>query len=900
MLMKKIYLALSFIGLFGIVGAQTNVRTPHAPIKLQDPIQLNKERVSLENPTKTLLCVDTVRYAWAKELVLNPVPDEFYLFDIWASDNEAITQTYLHSGSPMSISGIEFYGASNATYGNGTVTVRASIYSVNASYVPQTELAFGTITFTNTAPELKYVNFTPINVTGNYAVVITPTNPGGVMDIIVNDIDPGQAWDENLARYKSSWYASSGGNWITIPQFTEIGNYHFEPLASPIVSYTITTIGTASPTSACQGTPVTFTNTTTPSSILSNRMFNYNVMADYFNLATSDSTFVWDMDNASPLVWTGNTSYTYPAAGTYEPTLYTLGGLWNSCVDFDAETVVINALPGISASASTTTICAGASTTLTPLGASSYTWDNGIGNVESPTVSPSATTTYTVTGTGANSCTNTASVTVTVTPVTDASFNFSSNTICTSGGNVTPTTANPGTFSSTTGLVFANASTGEIDVLASTQGIYTITHTTGGTCPGTATQTITLTDAPDATFSYAQATFCSNESNPNPVFTTGSAGTFTSTSGLVFVNANTGQINLGASTPGTYTVTNTILGSGACPSDIKTFNVTINSAPSATVTGGGTVCGDGSVPVDVIVNLGGVGPWNVTYTNGAVPNTITGQTASPLVISATEGGTYTVTSVSNSNCSAGGTGSATVVFNPNPNVAMTTLSSICDNAGLTTLNGIPSGGTFSGTPMTGNQFDPNQTPGVYTITYTYTDENSCSGSASQNVSVLEAPEATLTPFDNVCIQDGDVVLSGGSPAGGSFSGTNVTDDIFDAAAAGVGTHSIVYTYIALNSCSASVSQTITVEDCLGLDEASDIEVIISPNPANEVLYIDNSSNTGVAISFTMYAENGKIVSEKQLLNSVSNAINVSQLASGVYFIQFASENGISTKKVIIK
>ena len=898
--MKKIYLALTFVGILGTAVAQLTGKTAQAPVKLQNPIQLNKERVSLDNPTKTLLCVDTVRYSWAKELVLNPVPDEFYLFDIWASDNEAITQTYLHSGSPMSISGIEFFGASNATNGNGTVTVRASIYSVNASYIPQTELAFGTITFTNTTTELKYVNFAPITVTGNYAVVITPTNPGGVMDIIINDIVPGQAWDENLARYKSSWYASSGGNWITIPQFTELGNYHFEPLASPIVSYTITTAGTASPASACQGTPVTFTNSTTPTSILSNRMFNYNAMIDYFDPSASDSTYVWDMNNASPLVWSGNTSYTYPTAGTFQPTLYTLGGLWNSCLDFDTENVVVNASPTVSASASAPSICAGESTTLTPLGANSYSWDNGIGAVEIPTVSPTSTTSYTVTGTGANLCTNTATVTVTVSPATDASFNYSSNTICTSGGNITPAASNPGTFSSTTGLVFANTSTGEIDVQASTQGSYTITHTTSGTCPGTASQIITLTDAPDATFSYAQLSFCSNESNPAPVFTGGSAGTFTSTPGLEFINANTGQINLATSTPGTYTVSNSILGSGACPGDVQTFDVTINSAPSASVSGGGTVCGDGEDPVDVIVDLGGTGPWNITYTNGSLPQTISDQTSSPLVISATEGGTYTVTSVTNANCSAGGTGSATVVFNPNPNVAMTPLYSICDNEGLTTLNGIPSGGVFSGTPMTGDQFDPNQTPGVYTIDYTYTDDNGCSGSASQDITVLEAPEATLAPFADVCIQGGDVVLSGGSPAGGSFSGTNVTDDIFDAAAAGLGTHSIVYTYIALNSCSASVSQTITVVECLGLEEASDIAVVISPNPANEVLYLENSSSSGEVISFTIYAENGKVVSEKQVLHSGSNAINVSPLASGVYFIQFTSQNGISTKKVIIK
>jgi hypothetical protein len=42
------------------------------------------------------------------------------------------------------------------------------------------------------------------------------------------------------------------------------------------------------------------------------------------------------------------------------------------------------------------------------------------------------------------------------------------------------------------------------------------------------------------------------------------AGTFAHTAGLVFANVNTGEIDLSASTPGTYTVTNTIAATGGC------------------------------------------------------------------------------------------------------------------------------------------------------------------------------------------------------------------------------------------------------------------------------------------------------------------------------------------------
>ena len=50
-----------------------------------------------------------------------------------------------------------------------------------------------------------------------------------------------------------------------------------------------------------------------------------------------------------------------------------------------------------------------------------------------------------------------------------------------------------------------------------------------------------------------------------PTFSGGGvAGTFSSTAGLVFVSTATGQVNLAASTPGSYTVTNTIAAAGGC------------------------------------------------------------------------------------------------------------------------------------------------------------------------------------------------------------------------------------------------------------------------------------------------------------------------------------------------
>lgn len=849
----------------------------------------------LEDRVKTMLCVDTVRYPQVKEQYLNATPT-FYFLDIWTADNEGFSQTFLHSGAPMSVTGVEFF-CRTGTGSTADVTVRASIFAVNASNIPTTQLATGTVVVTGTSPGYKYVNFSsPITLTGNYAVVVEPISTGGLIDIWLNNITPNQPQDENLARFKSTFYASSGGNWIPTQNFTELGgSFHFEPLVAPIISYTINTAGTVNPTPVCAGTPVNFTNNTTPASILSNRMFSFNKMAQHFNVATSDSTFVWDMVNNGPYVWNGNTTYTYNTPATYNPALITLGGFWNSCVDFEVKTVVVNALPTVTAGATATTICQGSSTTLNPTGANTYSWNNGIGAVTSPVVSPTANTTYTVTGTGANGCTNTAQVAITVNPVLSAAFNYPTNTICTSGGNVTPSFSNPGTFSSTAGLIFVSNTTGEIDVVGSTNGTYAITYTTAGTCPDVVSQNITLTDAADASFTYASGSFCSNQSNPSPVFTGGTAGVFSSTSGLS-INASTGAINLVASTPGSYVVTNTIAAAGSCPSDVQTFSVTINNAPSAEISGGGTVCG--SDPVNIAIDLSGLGPWDVTYSDGTNNTTLTNQSVSPINIPASISGTYTIVSVSNSNCTGSTSGFATVAINANPTVTISPISDVCDNAASVTLIATPSGGSFTGTGIIGNQFDPQQGTGTYPVNYSFTDGNGCSGNASTTITVLESPTVSLAPFDNVCIENGSVTLTEGSPSGGVFSGSNVEGSTFNTAGAGVGNHTVTYSYSASNGCSSAASQTITVEECLGLSEIANFSISIAPNPASEMLFITFDGTAEV--SYTMYTEDGRVVVSNSQLSSNGTELNVRNFAAGIYFIHFSSNQGSITKKVIVQ
>lgn len=145
----------------------------------------------------------------------------------------------------------------------------------------------------------------------------------------------------------------------------------------------------------------------------------------------STSTFVWyyPVTNAPGGTWNGNELLEVPmniVSGTSIDFLYAQyypisGEVWTStCIEGPLQDFAyygrIVPGPSITATASPASICAGASTTLTAGGATTYSWTPGPVSGSSISVSPATTSTYTVTGTGSYGCTASKTVTVTVNP----------------------------------------------------------------------------------------------------------------------------------------------------------------------------------------------------------------------------------------------------------------------------------------------------------------------------------------------------------------------------------------------------------------------------------------------------------------------------------------------------
>jgi len=147
----------------------------------------------------------------------------------------------------------------------------------------------------------------------------------------------------------------------------------------------------------------------------------------------------------------------------------------------------------------------------------------------------------------------------------------------------------------------------------------------------------------------------------------------------------------------------------------------------------------------------------------------------------------------------------TITVNTAPTVTQSAIS-VCDNSGTFVLiGGLPAGGVYSGTGVTAGEFDPSAGP--QTITYTYTDANGCVNEATETITVNTAPIVTQSAISAVCDNSGVLVLTGGLPAGGVYSGTGVTAGEFDPSA---GTQTITYTYTDANGCVNEATETVIV------------------------------------------------------------------------------------------
>ncbi|MDP3557364.1 MAG: T9SS type A sorting domain-containing protein [Bacteroidota bacterium] len=225
---------------------------------------------------------------------------------------------------------------------------------------------------------------------------------------------------------------------------------------------------------------------------------------------------------------TGGVTYTYSSGSAIvSPTTnssYTVtGSSAAGCTNTAVSSVVVNATPTVVVNSGA--ICAGSSFTLSPSGATSYTYSSG------PVVSPTSNTSYTVTGT-TSGCSADAVATVTVNAIPTVVVN--SGAICTgSSFTLNPSGATSYTYSSGP-VVTPTANTS-----------YTVTGTTSG-CSADAVSSVTVNALPSVTAVSSTSILCVGQTAS---LTASGATTYTWNT-----SANTAVIAISPTVTTTYTV----------------------------------------------------------------------------------------------------------------------------------------------------------------------------------------------------------------------------------------------------------------------------------------------------------------------------------------------------------
>lgn len=600
------------------------------------------------------------------------------------------------------------------------------------------------------------------------------------------------------------------------------------------------------------------TSTSTGTAVVVNQIPASPIISANGNTTFCQGNNVTLSSNLSNVLWSNGA--TTQSIIVNQSGIYSAQSLSNGCISISSNSISVSVnpappIPSITPSGATT-FCSGGNVTLTSSSSINNLWSNN-SNGQSIVISNSGS--YTVTVTNVNGCSSTSQpLNITVNPIPNPPI-ISANgpTSFCSGNSVTLSSNSPN------GNLWSNNNSNQT-INVTTSGSYSSTVTQNGcVSPSSNIINITVNQTPSQPLITINGStnFCSGQS---------SILSSSSTSGNLWSTGETSQ-SITVTNSGVYSVQ---VSSNGCSNNSTPITITVNPSPNApTIIASGptTFCQGSNVILTTDASNGVV--WTASNGNQYPVDT--------LIVQSNQSNIFATVTLNG--CTSPPSQSVSTTVQPIVTPTFNQVQAICSggniNLPITSNNNIS--GTW--TPVINN---------TATTTYTFTpNTGQCANTATMTVTVNPLPTVTLASFNSVCDTAGLVNLTDGSPAGGTYSGTSVSNNSFNTSV-GIGSYPITYSYTNSNGCSSTATQNLVVISCAGSNVIELIEngIMLYPNPTSDAFTIETSEDLTGNI-FVIQDVSGRVLSIGTLQGS-KTTIQVSSLSIGSYYFNLPETNQI--------
>ena len=570
-------------------------------------------------------------------------------------------------------------------------------------------------------------------------------------------------------------------------------------------------------------------------------------------------------NGASTYQWSGGVSEGVPFAATTSQTFTVTGTAANGCTDTANVYLSVSPNPppvvGIGVSPNDS-VCAGETVSLSGNGAQQYQWSAGV--VDGLAFTPLVTQTYQLVGTDAFGCSDSASVLIEVIPIPVLTATISpDDTVCT--GTTVQLTG-----SGAPSLVWSGGIANGVPFVANTTQTYSMIGIGVSGCADTLTLDLAVIPNPTVNVSLS----------PNDSVCEGTPLILAANGAHSYTVLGGNQLGVPFSLNSSQVLQIIGIDLDGCV-DTVALPVVVHATPVLTVSASpnDTVCA-GS-PLQLTVN----GAANVVWTGGVVNGV-------PFAASSSQ--TYFAWGTSLEGCTSTIVEDVTVLALPVLSVTVSPNDTVCIGTSVTLTgsganNLVWSNGVGNGLPFVVN--------GSQTYVLTGLSAEGCENTYVQPLTVVGGV-SYVEPQGSVCLEGGTVQLSGGMPAGGSYTGTGVTGGQFDPQLAGLGLHALVYTVTNGLGCTGSDTSWIEVMVCPGV--GSGIEgggLKVFPNPGHGLYQVDWRNGNGDAVHCGVLNGLGQVVTELEWIGDLG-IVDLRALAEGVYILKVTRGEETAMRRVV--